>query len=158
YAPLLDKKSWGILPVQVKHNLLYSDLARYAPLLPHAHFIAYGINAGGLKLDSNAYTSQASLTTRGGNPIAHAALIAALRQRVEDWQRDATERPSPSTMNHLSMIYAVCHSNINALLIGPSRIAQLEDSLLWASNLAQYDYSDVYTQLTITGQQYAATR
>jgi hypothetical protein len=52
--------------IQVKHNVLFSDLERYTPWLPsdsHRYY-AYGINAGGIKLPGEAYSDTSTYIVR----------------------------------------------------------------------------------------------
>ncbi len=57
--------------IQLKHNILQSDFGRYRPLMesqPSGHrFFAYGINAGGIKLEER-YETGSTFLARGGQP------------------------------------------------------------------------------------------
>jgi aryl-alcohol dehydrogenase-like predicted oxidoreductase len=131
--------------IQIKHNLLHSDYDRYRPFHGQRRFIAYGINAGGLKLDPHAYRGDASLRARGGNTDE----VPAIVPRLQAWLASLADsrRPTPVTMNHLGMIYALLHPDIGQVLIGPSRLEQLHDTLNWARYLSEYSYADLYEQL-----------
>ena len=48
------------------------------------------------------------------------------------------------------MLYAWGHPLIAALIIGPSRPGQLQDSLWWAGQLTQHDYQAEYESLCKT--------
>jgi aryl-alcohol dehydrogenase-like predicted oxidoreductase len=132
--------------IQIKHNLLQSDYARYRDFHGSRRFIAYGLNAGGVKLRAEEYGPGASLAARGGNPGETPPLVHDLRQWLAALP-NANRRPLPTAMNHLGMIYAWYHPDISTLLAGPSSAGQMQDTLNWAQHLGQYDYSDLYLQL-----------
>ena len=155
YAEVLANFNLPTLAIQFKHNLLYSDYDRYAPLHPLASFIAYGMNAGGLKLKPSEYREDATLGVRGGQPQGFAEWLPALRQMLDQAnQEPALERPTPATMNHLGMLYAAYHPGIDQLLLGVSRPSQLHDSWNWFQALHTFDYTDVYTALVDLTHQY----
>ena len=143
YAEALKDNPLNNLRIQIKHNLLYSDYQRYAPLHDKTSFIAYGINAGGLKLNAGAYESNASLLARGGKVEQHRVLINKLNALIQ-----ATEQKSqltiPSRMNHLGLLYAIYHPAITQVLLGVSSVEQLQDSWEWLAILESEDYADFY--------------
>lgn len=146
YASALKQISLSDLRIQMKHNLLYSDYDRYAPLHQSASFIAYGINAGGLKLQSTAYRSNASLLARGGQSGQHNELIEKLNQLISAEQNKRTY-PVPSRMNHLGLLYALYHPAIRQILLGVSSVDQLEDTWKWVRLLESENYQDFYDLL-----------
>ncbi|MCB0638824.1 MAG: aldo/keto reductase [Lewinella sp.] len=131
--------------IQIKHNLLQTDYPRYAAFHGEKCFIAYGINAGGLKLAPDQYRTDASLAARGGDISQEPPFMMPLRQWLA--KLPAQERPLPASMNHLGLLFALLHPDIGQVLIGPSRVEQLTDSLQWARLLQQYPYQDLYDQL-----------
>ena len=115
--------------IQTKHNLLRSDYARYAPFHGGGRFVAYGINAGGVKLDGH-YSDRSSLVQRGGRPGAAALDLAALR-------RLGTRVDPPLTAFHtFGTLYAAAHPDFSGILLGPSRVAQLRSSLQLLDRIA----------------------
>lgn len=135
--------------IQVKHNVLQSDLARYAPLLDsgagqHTVF-AYGINAGGIKLASE-YPPNSTFLARGGQDAPFAPKLEKLSAMLPDWNT-AFVRPPVMTMNHLGLIYAGLHPSVNGLLLGVSSVAQLRETLDFWRNLDTFDYTDVFDAL-----------
>ncbi len=121
--------------VQVKHNPVQSDLERYAPLFPLAEFVAYGINAGGLKLDPSAYRPDSSWVVRTGKPD-EPPIMEALRQMVQRWNADHPDRRVQS-FSELGLCHALCHPRVGRAVLGPSSAAQLEDTLAQAGRMAQ---------------------
>jgi len=67
--------------IQMKHNLIYSDYERYKPFHGFPRFIAYGINAGGLKLDAKNYSEKSSLKARGGDVLKEPFFMKKLREK-----------------------------------------------------------------------------
>lgn len=140
YAEQLAGSAFDVR-IQLKHNLLTSDYPRYAPFHGRPRFIAYGINAGGVKLDAAAYRADASLRARGGDTSAEPPIVPALREWLANLPEG--ERPKPQSMNHLGLLYALGRPDIGQVLIGPSRLEQLQDSLDWLAYWKAYDYSDL---------------
>jgi aryl-alcohol dehydrogenase-like predicted oxidoreductase len=147
FAQVIKAEGLSQLPVEFKHNLLYSDYERYAPLHDHASFIAYGINAGGIKLGSAAYAAKASLLARGGKPDAYEKLKEQIDNLLEVFGKDYPDKLLPHTMNQLGMLYAAYHPGISAILLGPSRVRHMEDSFSWLEQLYTDDYTPLYEAL-----------
>jgi aryl-alcohol dehydrogenase-like predicted oxidoreductase len=134
-----------LFDIQLKHNVLHSDLSRYAPLSEHGHrFFAYGINAGGLKIDAD-YGTSSTLITRGGQPGLSVEVVEKIKARLPDWNL-AFVRPPIKTMNHLGLIQAALHPNISGIILGVSSPEQLAETLDFYRNLEVFDYSDVFKE------------
>lgn len=149
--------------IQLKHNILHTDLPRYAVLAEAAHstknldaktplrtagnhhFFAYGINAGGLKLEP-PYPSDSTFIARGGQPEKLQALLEKISAKLPDWNT-AFVRPPVKTLNHIGLIYAGLHPDLHGILLGVSSPAQLHESLDYWKNLETFDYSDVFSAL-----------
>jgi aryl-alcohol dehydrogenase-like predicted oxidoreductase len=131
--------------IQAKHNLLYSKLADYAAFHEMGSYIAYGINAGGFKLDEEAYNKSSTLLARGVQIKDASALASQIRQAL--LEANQTGRPNIESMNHCGLIFAGYHPLIEGILLGTSRLSQLKDSLDFLSHLKQYDYQDFYDRL-----------
>ncbi len=139
--------------IQIKHNLLQSDYDRYKPFHGNQRFLAYGINAGGVKLDSTRYNQHSSLSVRGGDTSNQSPIIEALRQWL-----DSGPTPPFADFNQSSMAYVYHSPDIAGLLIGPSQIEQLRDSIVFYNTLQNIDYQDAYHYLIQLKKQYAETR
>ncbi|MFN0176330.1 MAG: aldo/keto reductase [Saprospiraceae bacterium] len=156
--------------IQLKHNVLHSDIERYASLtvvaagegghhsitpspLPalaagdggHHSIFAYGINAGGVKLDA-PYPADSTFLARGGQPEKVAPLLEKIRTLLPQWNT-AFVRPPVKTMNHLGLIFAGLHPQMNGILLGVSSEVQLRETLDFWRNLETFDYSDVFSAL-----------
>lgn len=139
--------------IQMKHNLLQSDYSRYAPFHGQGRFITYGVNAGGIKLDPNAYQPDSSLRARGGDTDAPHPITGPL-QEVLAGANVRASRPAVSNMNHCGMAYAYHSPDVAGILIGPSRVAQLQGTLNFFEALQRYDYSDFYQSLKAVAEQF----
>lgn len=144
YARIIKAHGLDSLPVELKHNLIYSDYERYAPLHPCADFIAYGINAGGLKLGGSSYASTASLLARGGKPDAHQNLKDQIASLLSVFAQDYPGKVVPQQMNQLGMLNAAYHPGISAILLGPSRVEHIAASFAWLEQLYSDDYTPLY--------------
>jgi len=131
--------------IQLKHNVLHSDLDRYRPLLPSARAYAYGINAGGLKLDS-PYPADSTFLARGGQPEQTATQLEQIRALLPGFHL-AFVRPPVKTMNHLGLIYASLHPQIKGLILGLSSLQQFHETWDFLRNLETFDYQDVFDGL-----------
>lgn len=133
--------------IQFKHNLLQSDYERYKNFHGSNRFIAYGINAGGIKLDASAYHADSSLSARGGDITQEPPIAAPLRAIIAE--ANATDdRPAIESMNHCGMIFAYHSPDVAGILVGPSKVSQLEDTLNFYQHLHQFDFQDVYQKMS----------
>jgi aryl-alcohol dehydrogenase-like predicted oxidoreductase len=139
--------------IQIKHNLLQSDYNKYKSFHGKRRFLAYGINAGGVKLDAAEYASQSSLTVRGGDTSNQSPLIAGLK----NWL-DSQQAKYVSDFNQCSMTYAYHSEDMAGLLIGPSKVDQLRDTIDFYKKLQQADYQYIYDQLVELKKQYAGAQ
>lgn len=151
YARLNEPLGLGF-DIQLKHNVFQSDLERYTPFFPgHAgaesrhRFFAYGINAGGVKLEG-PYPSGSTYLVRGGDPSKVGASLDMLRQLLPKWNT-ASVRPPLRTMNHLGLIFAGLQPRLDGIVLGLRSVAQLRESLDFWRNVETFDYSDVYAAL-----------
>ena len=134
--------------IQLKHNVLQSDFDRYATFHGKRRFIAYGINAGGLKLDPAAYSAQSSLAARGADIAAEPPIVEKIRQVIAAANK-MPDRPRLSAMHEIGMIYAFHQPDMQGILLGVSSEEQLRSSIDFYETLLQYDFSDVFNHLTI---------
>jgi aryl-alcohol dehydrogenase-like predicted oxidoreductase len=135
--------------IQLKHNVLQSDLNRYTPHFSPAqhHYFAYGINAGGIKLDAVPYPSDSTFLARGGNPAPLAAAIDQLRARLPEFNTQSNRRPIVS-MPQIGLIYAGANPMIHGIVLGVSSETQLLENLSFIQEIKKGLYNDVYAALT----------
>ena len=55
-------------------------------------------------------------------------------------------------MHQVGLIYAAYHPQMKGVLVGPSKVHQLESTLDFFRSLRQYDYRDVYEELVKLNQ------
>ncbi len=139
--------------IQLKHNLLQSDYNKYKPFHGKRRFMAYGINAGGVKLDAAEYASQSSLTVRGGDTSNQSPLIAGLKSWL-----DLQQAKYVTDFNQCSMTYAYHSEDIAGLLIGPSKVDQLRGTIDFYYKMQQIDFQHIYDQLVELKKQYAGAQ
>ncbi len=137
--------------IQIKHNLLQSDYSRYHYFHGQRRFVAYGINAGGVKLNPADYGPAASLIARGGQAAQPLPLLDELQQWLAA-KAAGERRVLPGNMNQLGMLYACYQPDMAAIVIGPSSPGQLAETLAWATALQHTDYSDLYRELVEMAQ------
>lgn len=142
----LNRKFQLDFHIQFKHNLLKSDYERYSPFHGNERFIAYGINAGGIKLEAGAYHADSSLRARGGDTSEMHPVVAPLRDIIAVANAEE-KRPKIASMNHCGMIFAYHSPDVAGILIGPSKPGQLQDSVKFYEQLHQFDYTDVYKKM-----------
>lgn len=138
--------------IQFKHNIIQSDLQRYAAFFPKAkdepkqhRFFAYGLNAGGIKLEG-PYPADSTFLARAGDPDKVEPLLRQIREALPKWNT-AFVRPPIRTMNHIGLIHAGLNSTITGLILGFSSVAQLQGTLDFWRNLSTFDYDDVFADL-----------
>lgn len=145
---ILNQEFGFSFQIEMKHNLLYSDYTRYAPLHDQGHFLAYGINVGGLKLKTTAYTNASSLKARGGKTDTLHPIAKELQKLVEKHPQKL------SSFNDCGMVFAAIHPEIRGILIGPSRLKQLENTLAFHQKLQGSDYTAIYQELQTLSSQH----
>lgn len=137
--------------IQMKHNFLQSDYVRYEAFHGQKCFYAYGINAGGLKLNAKEYDTNSSLHVRGGDTSNTSPLLQNLCDFLETTAKDTPIQ----SLNHLGMLHAFYHPDMAGLLIGVSSLEQLTDSLTCYKALCQHDYRSLYDRLLHLQQSHA---
>jgi len=140
YAALLDRfkaKPW----LQLKHHIFQSGLDFYQELLPFCRPIAYGLTAGGIKRKGQ-YAANSSLQVRGGVN----ANISSQTEALEDlFQQIKINIPS---VQDLGLVHALSNPAIQGVLLGPSRVDQLQISLQFLQRLStDASFQEVATQI-----------
>ena len=130
--------------IQIKHNLLHSDYQRYGDFHNKSTFFAYGMNAGGIKLDNTKYTEAASLKARGWDGRSF-EIVPALKSLLE--QYNANHSRTFTAFHECGLLYAMYHPDISGVLIGTSRLEQLIKTLDLATEFSHEDYTELYLLL-----------
>ncbi len=148
----LNREFGMAFDIQLKHNVLHTDLERYTDFLPDAdagktqhRFFAYGINAGGLKLEG-PYPAGSTYLVRGGDPEKTAEALERLQGLLPKWNI-AFVRPPLRTMNHLGLVFAGLEPRLDGIVLGLRSVEQLRETLDFWRNLDTFDYSDVFSAL-----------
>ena len=123
-----------------------SDKTATSPPSPCNRFFAYGINAGGVKLDEH-YTADSVFLARGGQPEKVASILDEIRDLLPRLNT-ASVRPPVKTMNHTGLIYAGLHPQLDGILLGVSSVDQLNETLDFWRNLEVFDYADAFSAFT----------
>ncbi len=132
--------------IQMKHNLLYSDYDRYSPLHEHGKFLAYGINAGGIKMTPEDYHAGSSLKVRGGDLGITSDLAPTLLEIINGIENNSS-REQVTNFNQCALTYAWHQKNMEGIILGTSKQEQLNQSLDFLGQLSAFDYSDLYEKL-----------
>ena len=148
----LNREFGMAFDIQLKHNVLQSDLGRYIDFYPAENgaeprhrFFAYGINAGGLKLEGS-YPAGSTYLVRGGDPEKTAEALGRLQGLLPKWNT-AFVRPPLRTMNHLGLVFAGLEHRLDGIVLGLRSVEQLQETLDFWRNLDTFDYSDVFSTL-----------
>ena len=146
YARLNEKHGFNFY-IQLKHNLLYSDFERYQPFHGNARFIAYGLNAGGIKLDAATYHDKSVLLARGTVHNNSDALVQKLSE-ILDHANGQNNRPAVTEFYQVGMLYASANPELQRVLVAPSEVAQWTKTLDFFHTLQQYDYQDIVQSIS----------
>jgi aryl-alcohol dehydrogenase-like predicted oxidoreductase len=134
--------------IQLKHNVIQSDLEKYTKVFDsnRHHFFAYGINAGGLKLQGEAYAARSTYLARGGNLETSSIRMTELNNLLSAYN---IAHPDKAIRNffQLGMIYAAGNTVLHVMLIGASDWSQLQQSLDYWSFIQHNDFSDIFNVL-----------
>jgi len=129
YQKALAHYELGTPWLQLKHNLLYSDRSRYGALADACRIFAYGLNAGGLKLNASKYRSDSSLVARSGVQQPDTPpLVDDLLALQKDW----AQRPGAPTLEafyQAALLFGVHSPGIQGLILGGRNREQLLKNL-----------------------------
>lgn len=127
-APDLNERWW----IQVKDNIQTREAYdSYATHLENAHYIAYGINMGGVK-SSQTKSYDSSLSLRG---LDEPDVAVILRSRLANLDRAG--EVFPRDLADLALIRVLCTPRLHGCIVGPRNPEQLKASLAcweWAQS------------------------
>lgn len=153
YAQLNEELQLPFL-IQFKHNLLHSDYPRYSDFLGTKRFYAYGINGGGIKLNLKDYSHNSSLLARGGDIQALPEISQEVLRELLHYNEQSGREPLGS-MNEAAMCFALHMPDMGGVLIGPSKIEQLTDSLAFYRKVKENNFQALYDGLLKIHRKYA---
>lgn len=130
--------------IEIKHNMFFSAYQHYKSFHKKAIFFAYGINAGGININNN-YNSDSSVQLRNIHADAFQEKLVKL-QEIINYTQNANDITLKS-FNHLSMINAYNDNNISGIIIGPSKLEQIKDSIKFFKLLEQVDTTKFYKKI-----------
>jgi len=155
YQELLAKYDLGRPWLQLKHNLLYSDRPRYGAVADACRVFAYGLNAGGLKLDATKYRQDSSLVARSGKEQPDTPpLVEDLRTLQKDWKqrRDA---PTLEAFYQAALLFGVHSPGIQGLILGGRNRDQLINNLDTVEQMKSLPTSPWFDELHTLHQRHA---
>jgi aryl-alcohol dehydrogenase-like predicted oxidoreductase len=128
--------------IQIKHNIFVSDYGKYEQFHQKATFVAYGTNAGGVKLDTKDYHKGSVLAVREGDLGNSDPRIAQLLQRLININKNS-HRPPITHFFQVGMLFALLHHDIHAMIIAPSTINQMDNTISFLKNIELFDYQEL---------------
>lgn len=132
--------------IEIKHNPFESSYAHYSPFhSDKRRFIAYGTTGGGIKLNEK-YSDSSSLILRNKLTNIKSENIGKVKLILEKVNQNQ-ERPKIEQMFELGLIHAAYHTEMQGIILGCSRLGQLESSIDFYQKMYQFDYLDVYEEL-----------
>ncbi|MBX2876953.1 MAG: aldo/keto reductase [Saprospiraceae bacterium] len=132
--------------IQLKHNLVYSDYPRYADFHGKPRFLAYGINAGGLKFPTASYRKDSSTAVRNVPTEKYQELVRQVAAALAEYNARSSLAPL-TRFNECSMVYTYYSPDIKGILIGPSKTEQLQSTLEFFQQLQAGQHQDLYHRL-----------
>ncbi|MFG0631967.1 aldo/keto reductase [Pseudomonas sp. xss_2] len=109
--------------IQVKENFATQDArSNYSKYFPKAKYLAYGINLGGVKLQSAQPDS--SLSLRSIKPPA--GLVDQLSIFLNS--KHGFE-PTPNSLNELALAFSYVNAALSGVIVGPRNIQQLVSTM-----------------------------
>ena len=132
--------------IEIKHNPFESSYEHYAPFhSKQDRFIAYGTTGGGIKLNEK-YSDSSSLVLRNKLTNIKKEKIEKVKLILKKVNSNQ-ERPKIEQMFELGLINSAYNSEMKGIILGCSRLEQLESSIDFYQSLHQFDYLDVYEEL-----------
>jgi hypothetical protein len=139
YASFFKNKN---IYIQLKNNVLQSDFAKYIAFFPDAKYITYGMNAGGVKLNSEEYTAKSTLNIRGGDTSNQNDILKKIEQKITTANQNKN-RPAIASFFQVAMIHSFYNPKVYGLLVGNSSATQWKSTLDFYKKMQTFDYSDV---------------
>ena len=128
---------------QLKHNIFSSDFERYSMFNDKGKFLVYGINGGGIKLN-NIYNEKSNIIVRKklSESIRRETILKNLKQKII--RNFKSSFWNINNFNHIAMIHAYNTSWVNGIIVGPSNLIKLKDTVLFYDKLVKNDSFNIY--------------
>ena len=132
--------------IEFKHNIFSSSYEHYSMFHNDSKLIVYGTNASGIKLNDK-YKKSSSLIVRRKDYRSkkYNIIINRIKNLIENY-KEYTSFPVKS-FNHIGMIYAFNSLWVSGIIIGPSSLNQLTDSISFFNNLNNCDTKNIYSEI-----------
>jgi aryl-alcohol dehydrogenase-like predicted oxidoreductase len=107
-----------------------ADYQRYVPFHGTRRFLAYGISAGGVRLDGD-YEKESGFLARQGGALPPIIDTESVRQILADWPE--TDPKRPRSLYELALAQSAARADCAGVIIGPRTLDQLDGALgYWA--------------------------
>jgi aryl-alcohol dehydrogenase-like predicted oxidoreductase len=129
--------------MEVRHNFVSSDLRRHLECFDNLKptYFAYGISAGGLKLDEADYSRNSYVKLVRDSNYHNLYMGEELKSRLE---KIIQNNKSVQNIYHISMLYNYKNKNISGIIVGPSTKDQLNDIINFWSKIHNEESFDLY--------------
>ena len=126
YSGLLEGVESDLL-IQCKHSFIESHISRYEAFLHNgARIFAYGVSGSGLKLSSSEYRED-SYVSLVREPGFHDRMLSDSKRRA--LERVLGSNSGLRNLYHVGIAYAMQEPRLSGLIISPTNVDQLTDSL-----------------------------
>lgn len=109
--------------IQVKENVsTRAARERYQQFFPRARYLAYGINLGGLKVESSTASSSTSLRKINIPAAISEKLVSLLHS-------DHSFKPRPQSLSELALALSFMNEALSGVIVGPRNMEQLSNTM-----------------------------
>ena len=140
-----ESKSKTILKCtfELKHNIFSSTYDRYKKFHKTSNFFIYGINENGIKINK-VYKAKSNLVVRGKNQnlkryddtLKKIDKYIIRYSEFKDWEI--------KTFNQIGMIYGYNTPWVNGVIVGPTNLSKLKDTIRFYKQLVLKDSGNIY--------------
>lgn len=130
--------------IEFKHNIFNSSYEHYKSFHGKNRFLVYGINAGGINF-LNKYNKSSSVKLRNVDTEKFQSYVQRLSSLI-----NSSELSGPfdiGSFNNLSLVYAYNSPEVSGIIIGPSKLEQLSDSINFYYKLIKTDSTIIYSKI-----------
>jgi aryl-alcohol dehydrogenase-like predicted oxidoreductase len=146
----ISKELGLVYTIETKHNVFSSGLFHYQVFCGRNSFIGYGVNCGGIKF-GRRYREKSSAVIRGVNTDEYQKKLEKLEYLLSSPHLSGTIEVK--SFNDIGMIHAYNNQEISGIIIGPSRINQLKDSIDFLHKLERVASYHMYKEIVAICEQ-----